>query len=232
MKANQLALAETFHSIQGEGTWTGTPMYFIRLAGCTVGRLKDTALPSLPASADGRTFLTGGSPAWTCRTHDGRPFYCDTDFSVHEHATYEDLLGQCREDHICFTGGEPLAQLNRILPLIRMILDLDKWVHIETSGTIPWTDLQRYNHVWVTVSPKGGYLLGILASAQELKLLVDQDFPKHLPVEVLNHPNVWVQPINLDKEVNQDNLERAISLLRDHPNWRLSVQLHKFLGLR
>jgi hypothetical protein len=63
--------------------------------------------------------------------------------------------------------------------------------------------------------------------------LVDARFhPDELTPSMLNHPNVFLCPINDINDVRLDNVERALMWLQKFPHWRLSCQVHKFLRLR
>lgn len=238
----KVPLAEHFHSIQGEGHWVGTPMHFIRLAGCSVGHYlrpdtvhKEGEPPTLPT----------GKPAWLCHTWDRRPFWCDTDFNKKEEVELEQLLEETWEDHICITGGEPLIHTKVIEALYK------EWcaygsakfckatIHVETSGTI-LHDLP-VDTFWITCSPKIGWNPEVVKAADELKLLISQDTPDEWPEEFLEHTRVFLSPINqvVNGEIDgiydtrsTASLRRAQELLRAHPSWRLSVQLHKYLGVR
>lgn len=223
-----LPVAERFHSYQGEGLYTGTPMHFVRLAGCTVGKLP---VPTNDEEKHRFPILKTKKPAWRCHTYDGRPFWCDTDFNVREHLTIDEIIKETPEPHLCLTGGEPLAHLEKIRPLLEDTPSKRKFmIHIETSGTIL---LEHYTRLWVTVSPKLGVLDDMITRADEIKLLVDQDFDlERLPRNVRYHPLVYVQPINGELMLDHENLDHCYRILRMFPKWRLSVQLHKLLGLR
>lgn len=228
-----LPLAEHFHSIQGEGTYVGTPMHFIRLAGCNVGKPSEKnagIIPMLP-------FIN--EPAFTCKSWDGREFFCDTDFKRHGLLSVDALVVDTWENHVCLTGGEPLMHL----PLLESEEFFEKFchsmhnctVHIETSGTKPITPyikkLQSTNYVWLTVAPKFGATEEMLFFANEIKLVVDDDFTDEgLPSVILDHPNVFVSPINNVLTIREDNLQVCMKWLRKYPKWRLSCQWHKLIG--
>jgi organic radical activating enzyme len=93
-----LPIAETFHSIQGEGTYVGTPMHFIRLSGCPVGkRATDEFMKSVGVStvlADHPMLPVFTRDQSACQTWDGRFFPCDTDFSCHTYKTVDELIGE------------------------------------------------------------------------------------------------------------------------------------------
>ena len=227
-----LSIAETFHSLQGEGQWVGTPMFFIRLAGCNVGRsakaLKMEPFPILPT----------GREAMVCTSWDGRSFPCDTDYSLYERKTPEELISECWEKHICLTGGEPLLHYEDIENLFVHAFSKDITIHIETSGTIIPRYLGNFHKLlmsgyWIACSPKIGARDEIIRRSDELKLLVDEEFRfDRLTPAMKEHKNVFLCPINEVSTVNQDNVNRCIELIKYNPTWRVSVQLHKFLGLR
>lgn len=226
-------IAETFDSIQGEGLYTGTRMFFIRFAGCSVGK-------KIPVSERGSLPIY----AERCTTYDGRSFVCDTDFRTKETLAIDQLFDRIPRgvEHICLTGGEPLIQ--PLAPLLEHIgRETDYKVHIETSGTVDirktWPSYTSgdshsdYGWLWLTVSPKFNVLPEMLKEANEIKLLVDDYFDlEKVPNEVKEHDLVYLQPINEEFSVNRDNLETCIKLLSDHPNWRLSTQMHKIWCVR
>lgn len=242
----KIPLAEHFHSIQGEGYWVGTPMHFVRLPGCSVGKYRTDVRTGDPQEdylpAEDAPKLPSGKRAWICRRFDGTKFWCDTDFNKYEEVELSDLLAETWEEHICLTGGEPLMH--------RAVVDafnhamgnyLLKKLHIETSGTItPWWGVLG-KKPWLTVSPKQGYKTHVVAHADELKLLVNHDgLPEPLDPVFLDHPLVYISPINpaqpaadgFTSLTDPASLDACIPILRAHPNWKLSVQLHKHLGMR
>lgn len=227
-------LAEHFHSIQGEGMWVGTPMHFIRLAGCLVGQAatktaKEEGWFAFP-------ILSNMHPQSYCRTYDGRYFGCDTDFGLAEKVSVESLISETHEKHICLTGGEPLAHLGK--RYFEALLEQAKlakiWVHVETSGTI-WDEefFCGQGPEWITVAPKFGVIDSCIFEANEVKLLVDENFDvAAAPKKAMEHPQLFFCPINGENEVNQKNVALCMNLLQQFPNARLSCQWHKFLGVR
>lgn len=220
-----LPISEDFHSLQGEGRWVGTPMHFIRLAGCSVGQP--------PSSGEFVTetipILKTGNPAWLCHTHDGRPFWCDTDFKFRAWGNFANLLDETWEQHICITGGEPLLHTEKLERFIEEAQARDIKVHVETSGTIEWGMVG----VWISVSPKLDALDEMIQAADEIKLLVDDKFDlATLPLSIRNHPLVYIQPINNEMTLRNDNFDLCMFFLRTMPHWHMSVQMHKLVGLR
>lgn len=226
-----LPITEDFHSLQGEGEWVGTAMHFIRLAGCSVGQPPAQLAPTQDSVLP---ILKTGVPSWLCRTYDGRPFWCDTDFKFREWLNFANLLDDTWENHICVTGGEPLIHLEKLERFMDEAIQRGIQVHIETSGTIMLDWQERYNGLlWVSVSPKQGYLPEMIGIADEIKLLVDDKFVlEDLPAGLRTHENVFIQPINDEMTFRKENLDLCYKILRAMPNWRLSIQTHKALGLR
>lgn len=235
-------IAERFTSLQGEGLYTGTLMYFIRFAGCSVGK-KTVAGEVEKLRVDEKDPL----PIYRekCTLYDGREFLCDTDFRTKEVLTTAQLFADIPEgvEHICLTGGEPLNQ--PLAEFMLLVTDTDYQVHIETSGTVSikksWPEFSDGYLVgnpggwlWLTVSPKFGVLPEMLEMANEIKLLVDKDFDiTKLPEGVMRSLEiVWVQPVNEEWEVYGPNVERCIKLIHEHPTWRMSSQAHKIWRVR
>lgn len=232
----KIPLAEHFHSIQGEGHWVGTPMHFIRLPGCNVGQLQYASKGDSSRSPT----LPSGKPAWKCRTWNGTEFWCDTDFNKYSEVDSADLLAETWENHICITGGEPTNHLHVIDFFVQNWArgNMNRLVHLETSGTKAFV---KYPQLWVTVSPKQNCFPEAVLDADELKLLITSTTEDRFPTEFNEVPLVFLSPINGPGTVQGDinnpvfskgALTRCHELLQTHPDWRLSVQLHKYLGVR
>lgn len=226
-------VSEVFTSIQGEATFSGTRMTFIRLAGCSVGR---------PYPKEDRQPI-GDLPIYSeeCVTYDGRKFQCDTDFRVKSRFTILQLLEQIPRGirHVCITGGEPF--IHELSPLVAAIQQRGAMCHIETSGTLPirraFSPIEDNvpndysKDVWITVSPKFGVLDEMVNRANEIKLLVDEDFDfKLLPTSIKHHPLVFIQPVNFENTINPKNLKLCRDLQVLHPNWIISLQTHKVMS--
>ena len=190
-----LQLAEIFYSVQGEGTWTGTPAVFVRLAGCNL----------------------------SCA-------FCDTDYSLRFFAPVEDVVARVRAEGgdcpmVILTGGEPLAQA-QTPALIEALRADGRRVHIESNGTLA---LPLPDDVWLTVSPKERLSPELARRADEAKLIVDGRVPEE-----------WVDafppqtPLFLQPEGNKPaNVALAVDAVkRDPARLRLSLQTHKFIGVR
>lgn len=197
---------ELFWSIQGEGANAGTASIFVRFSGCN---------------------------QWTGREADRHKGFadcarwCDTDFYRGEPVTHADLLsriGALRRDAqlVVFTGGEPALQLTS--ELIEDVADLGLRCAIETNGTV---GLPRGDY-WITVSPKGGKYPLVVRHGDELKLVYPQRGVQPPEVEALEFQHFFLQP----RDNAPEHAAACLDYIRRHPQWRLSVQVHKYLGVR
>jgi 7-carboxy-7-deazaguanine synthase (Cx14CxxC type) len=121
------------------------------------------------------------------------------------------------------TGGEPLLQLDRALIDALHAREFD--VAIETNGTIAAPD----GIDWICVSPKAGAEL-VQTSGDELKLVFPQAGAPPESYAGLAFQNFFLQP--MDGPDRQANTEHALRYCLNHPAWRLSLQTHKFVGIR
>jgi len=190
-----LQLAEVFYSVQGEGTHTGTPAVFVRLAGCNL----------------------------SCK-------FCDTDYALKFMATVEDVVARVRAEGgdcpmVILTGGEPTAQVE-CLALIDALRHDGRRIHIESNGTI---DVSLPADVWLTVSPKERLHPVMAARANEAKLIVDGRIPAEWADAFPAKTPLFLQP-----EGNKPrNVELAVNAVKASPaRYRLSLQSHKFIGVR
>lgn len=243
-------VAETFTSWQGEGLYTGTRMHFIRFSGCSVGKkLTDEEREKFLALEDPSHQYKGTQlPMYRekCTLYDGREFCCDTNFQTAKAMTVKEIMAEIPDGvkHICLTGGEPLDRdLSELLDYIGE--ETDYKVHIETSGTVSMKKAwplfspefnnmgEETDWVWLTVSPKKNVLPEMVEMANEIKLLVDESFSlDKVPLTILGHELVWLQPVNYEWDVNQENVKRCLTILEQFPNWRLSMQMHKLWRVR
>lgn len=204
---------EIFYTLQGEGTHAGRPAVFCRFTSCNLwtGREEDRARA-------------------ICQ-------FCDTDFvgtdgpgggkfvTPEELATSVDAAWPAthqRNKMVVCTGGEPLLQLDPAL--VRAFHDRGFYVAVETNGTQPAPD----GIDWLCVSPKIGSDL-ILTTGSELKLVYPQRGGDPALFEALDFGSFRLQPMD-GPEVTA-NTEAAVKYCLEHPNWQLSLQTHKHLGI-
>jgi 7-carboxy-7-deazaguanine synthase len=207
-------IKEIFYTLQGEGVHAGRPAVFCRFAGCNLwsGREEDRA-------------------AAVCR-------FCDTDFvgtngpGGGSYASAPDVVravvalwpeetGSVAPLVVC-TGGEPLLQLDS--PLIDALHAAGLEVAIETNGTLPAPE----EIDWICVSPKADVEL-LLTSGDELKLIYPQEGADPERYASLDFEHFVLQP--MDGPARDANTRLAKEYCLNHPRWRLSLQMHKMLGL-
>ncbi len=204
------AVKEIFLTLQGEGAQAGRRAVFLRFAGCNLwsGREEDRATA-------------------ICR-------FCDTDFVGADAGKFRqadalaDAVAACWGDvqgrpYVVITGGEPLLQLD--VSLIDALHARGFEIGVETNGTIAAPD----GIDWLCVSPKAGSET-VQRSGNELKLVWPQAGSDWEAMEHWSFDHFLIQP--MDSIAQAENIEAAIQFVLDHPNWRLSVQTHKVLGLR
>lgn len=209
------AVKELFYSLQGEGANTGRAAVFCRFAGCNLwsGREQDRA----DATCD----------------------FCDTDFVGVDGdggAKFSDAeqLADAIENlwpksvgetlrFVILTGGEPGLQVDRAL--VDALRKRRFEIAIETNGTV---ELPQGIH-WITVSPKGDGPLAV-NEGDELKLIYPQAGLDPARFTDLPFDRLYLQP--RDDAGRERNIQLALEYCRLHPNWRLSLQTHKLLGIR
>jgi 7-carboxy-7-deazaguanine synthase len=123
---------------------------------------------------------------------------------------------------VVFTGGEPLLQLDSAL--IDAVHGLDFEIAVETNGTQD----AATGIDWICVSPKAGAPLR-LRSGNELKLVYPQSGIDPAELRALEFKHFWLQP--MDGPNLTVNTAAAIDYCLAHPPWRLSVQMHKLVGI-
>ncbi|MFT4936204.1 MAG: 7-carboxy-7-deazaguanine synthase [Pseudoalteromonas distincta] len=206
------SVKEIFLTLQGEGGQAGRPAVFCRFAGCNLwsGREIDRA----------KAVCT----------------FCDTDFvgmdgpgggRFADAAALADAVsaawtgGPDNRLVIC-TGGEPLLQLDA--PLIAALHDRGFTIAVETNGTLA----APAGVDWICVSPKAQAPVA-QTSGQELKLVFPQAGVDPQTFASLDFERFYLQP--MDGPNRLANTEAAIAYCLAHPQWRLSVQTHKYLGI-
>ncbi|MCX5618974.1 7-carboxy-7-deazaguanine synthase [Bombella pollinis] len=208
-------IKELFATLQGEGAHAGRAAIFCRFAGCNLwsGREEDR--------------------------HKAQCNFCDTDFigtngpggGRFAHAdSLAEALESCWRAHaddaahryVVFTGGEPLLQLDDTL--IKATKARGFTLAVETNGTLP----APAGLDWICVSPKPGQSL-VQTHGHELKLVYPQ--PSLTPEQFagLAFQHFWLQPMDGPERIA--NTRHAVQYCQAHPQWRLSLQTHKLIGI-
>lgn len=216
---------EIFYTLQGEGAHSGIPAVFVRFSGCNL-----------------------------------RCPWCDTEFAEYSEMTAEEIVKEVQdlydvpnERHkMCvLTGGEPSLQVDEAL--IEALHQAGFYICIETNGTRPLPK----GIDWITCSPKmkasphplpkgGGDIPTHLALKQvnEVKVVFTGTYDPEIWRTQLKAEHWLLQPLRYNGEMlieggideweddRNDNLDETVRYILAHPFWRLSVQLHKIVGLR
>ena len=195
-------------TIQGEGGMTGTVCHFIRLSGCNMW--------------DGRpeTRATSNCP------------FCDTDFLSHTLMTATEIVEELKTLGMVYwvtiSGGEPALQVDQ--PLIDALHQEGYLVAIETNGTKPIR--AKLDHI--TLSPKLPPNQTVLTACNSLKLLYPHPNPLITPeaFDYIYADVRYLQPLDAEEPTaTRANVQRVIDKLYNIPQWRMSLQTHKTLGV-
>jgi 7-carboxy-7-deazaguanine synthase (Cx14CxxC type) len=206
------SVKEIFLTLQGEGGQAGKTAVFCRFSGCNL---------------------------WTGREQDRAKAvctFCDTDFvgtdgeNGGKFATADDLAaaveaqwtGGPDDRLVVCTGGEPFLQLDEAA--IEALHARGFQIACESNGTLE----APAGIDWICISPKADAPV-VQTSGQELKLVFPQD--KAMPERFadLDFERFYLQP--MDGPDRDRNTQLAVAYCLSHPQWRLSVQTHKYLGL-
>ena len=207
------SVKEIYYTLQGEGAQTGRAAVFLRFAGCNLW----TGLERDRAQA-------------VCQ-------FCDTDFvgtdgpNGGKFADADALARAVKAQwpaansgapYVVCTGGEPLLQLDAAA--LSALKAQGFAIGIETNGTLPAPE----GIDWICVSPKSDAEQKLMRG-NELKLVYPQAKapPDRFAGQDFQH--FFLQP--MDDENRAANTKAAIAYCLAHPQWRLSLQTHKLLGI-
>lgn len=212
---------EIFYTLQGEGAHSGIPAVFVRLSGCNL-----------------------------------RCPWCDTEFADYREMSADEVVAEVcslydlqnsRRKMVVLTGGEPSLQVDK--PLVDALHAAGFYICIETNGTHPLPE----GIDWITCSPKETSLQHSAVSGQaplalkrvnEVKVVFTGTYDPEVWRSQLEAEHWMLQPLRftgewlIDHAVDEweddrnDNLDDTVRYILAHPFWRLSVQLHKIVGLR
>ncbi len=207
---------EIFYTLQGEGGQAGRAAVFCRFAGCNLwsGREEDRA--SAVCNFCDTDFI--GTNGWG-----GGKFGTAQALAAAVAALWPaDAAGKVGKPLVVCTGGEPLLQLDTAA--VEALHAQGFEIAVETNGTQPAPP----GLDWVCVSPKARAPL-VLTSGSELKLVYPQ--PTALPdrFEHLDFKHFFLQP--MDGPAREANTQQAVAYCLAHPQWRLSLQTQKVIGI-
>jgi 7-carboxy-7-deazaguanine synthase len=199
-----LKINSIFYTIQGEGSHVGTPAIFIRLSDCNLA----------------------------CS-------FCDTEFLSGDLMDEQEILEEifnydCK--FIVLTGGEPSMQ--NINTLCELLKKEDYYITMETNGMF---ELTTDKIDWICLSPKSSFKHIKLKECHDLKFVIKKgDSLPRIPSGFIVR-QVFVSPENETSgetiglkacnELNAENLNYCIDLIKENPIWRLNLQTHKIIGV-
>jgi 7-carboxy-7-deazaguanine synthase len=207
------SVKEIFKTLQGEGAQSGRAAVFCRFAGCNLWSGREADRSTSVCTFCDTDFVgmdgTGG----------GR-FANAVDLAT---AIEKEWAGPPAKRYVVLTGGEPLLQVDESLVNALHVRGFE--IGVETNGT------QRApaGIDWICVSPKADAEL-VLRRGNELKLVYPQKAAPPERFEDLAFDHFFLQP--MDSPTAAANLEAAISYCIEKPQWRLSLQSHKIIGIR
>ncbi|MFN9710829.1 MAG: 7-carboxy-7-deazaguanine synthase QueE, partial [Bacteroidota bacterium] len=204
MQQSSLPVMESFYTLQGEGFHQGKAAYFIRLGGCDVGCV-----------------------------------WCDVkdswDANLHPQKTIDEIVEEAvqsvpesKEKIAVITGGEPL--MHNLTELTSALQKNNFKTHIETSGAHPLSGIWD----WICLSPKKfkAPLKEVIPVANELKVVVfnnsDFEWAESFAQKANPSCKLYLQPEWDKKEVVTPLI---INYIKNHPQWNLSLQIHKYIGV-
>lgn len=210
MTAKTYTIKEIYYTLQGEAFHSGRPAIFCRFSGCNL---------------------------WTGREEDRHKAicqFCDTDFWGTDGLnggkyTLKALISKLLEiwpldnkPFVVFTGGEPALQLDS--DIINALHEVDGEVAIETNGTI---ELPAKID-WICVSPKANTKV-VVRKGNEMKIVFPQKGIDPLEYVDWAFEHLYIQP--MDNECQEDNIKASIKFCKQNPQFKLSIQTHKYLDI-
>jgi 7-carboxy-7-deazaguanine synthase (Cx14CxxC type) len=207
------AVKEVFYTLQGEGARTGRPSVFCRFARCNLWSGHEAQRAHAVCRFCDTDFVGTDGP--------GGGVFDDAETLARHVAERWPAAGGGPRYVVC-TGGEPLLQLDT--ELIEALHAQAFEVAIETNGTLPVpTGVD-----WVCMSPKAGATT-IVTSGDELKLVYPQADGEPERFARLDFEHFFLQP--MDGPDRARNTDLAVAYCLANPQWRLSLQTHKYLGI-
>ena len=210
------SVQDIYYTLQGEGAHTGRPAVFMRFAGCNLWSGREEHRAEAICRFCDTEFVGTDGPG-------GGKFETPDDLVAAVSAAWPDEATGIAPYIVC-TGGEPLLQLDSAL--ISCLHAAGFEVGVETNGTLAAPD----GIDWLCVSPKGSAPV-VQLSGNELKLVYPQLEAEAQPENLagLDFEQFYLQP--LDGPDVQTNTRLAVEYCLSHPQWKLSVQTHKVLGI-
>ena len=212
---------EAFYTLQGEGAQAGRASVFCRFSKCNLWNGREADRMAAVCNFCDTDFVgTDGQNGGRFETADA--------LADHLAALWPDAPGV---PYVVCTGGEPLLQLDR--PLIQALHDRGFEIGVETNGTLPAPE----GIDWLCVSPKANAPV-VIARCDELKLVFPQSLAPPHAFENIEAGHFFLSPMASpsapgegEDAIKQSNTRKAIAYCMAHPRWKLTLQMHKLLGI-
>ena len=210
------SVKEIYYTLQGEGAQTGRPAVFLRFSGCNLWSGREAHREESVCRFCDTDFVGTDGPG-------GGKFAAPAALADAVRRAWPGSIGEQRPYVVC-TGGEPLLQLDT--PLIDALHEAGFEIGVESNGTLP----APAGIDWLCISPKGR--AGVVqTSGDELKLVFPQVEPEAQPAlfATMNFEHFFLQP--LDCAERDAHTQSVIQYCLAHPQWKLSLQSHKLIGI-
>ncbi len=209
------AVKEIFYTLQGEGANAGRPAVFCRFAGCNLWTGREADRDRAICQFCDTDFIGTDGPG-------GGTFQTAAELARAVRAAWPAASAPSAKPMVVCTGGEPLLQLDQ--EAIAALHAEGFEIAVETNGTQPAPP----GLDWICVSPKAGAPLKLTAG-QELKLVFPQRGAEPERFRRMAFQHYFLQP--MDGPDRARNTALAVEYCLAHPEWRLSLQTHKMLGI-
>ncbi len=208
------SIKEIYYTLQGEGFHAGTPAVFCRFTGCNLWSGREEDRSTAKCTFCDTDFIGIDGP-------NGGKFSNPMSLALAARSLWPTPSPRSSPLIVC-TGGEPLLQLDE--QLVAALHEVGFTIAVETNGTCaPPAGLD-----WICVSPKQGVDI-VLRQGSELKLVFPQSMAMPDKFEDLDFKHFFLQP--MDGPMRESNTQLAVKYCLEHPQWRLSLQTHKFTGI-
>jgi 7-carboxy-7-deazaguanine synthase len=210
------SVKEIFYTLQGEGARSGRPAVFVRFAGCNLwnGREEDRS-KAICNFCDTNFVGTDGTL--------GGKYPSASALSLTIQSLWPKIENDKATPYVVCTGGEPLLQIDSAL--ISELHKLDFEIAIETNGTIEV--IQGID--WICMSPKPNTDIKV-CKGNELKFIYPQSQLDPSSFSDFQFDHFYIQP--MDNLNLKENIRQSLTFCLNNPQWKLSMQNHKMLGIR
>lgn len=156
--------------------------------------------------------------------------FCDTDFTNGQDMPVDEILKNIEKypcKWIIWTGGEPTIQLNN--EILFYFRKAGYKQAIETNGTNKIPELIDY----IACSPKTNYerVKNVNPFVDEIRIPIQKGgiLPSLDTLPVAN--KYYISPVFDNNEINPENIAYCVDLIKNNPDWALSLQTHKLINI-